>query len=507
MADPSLEAVSDEQLELLRRLVESETGMDLGGRKRQRLHEATKRALQPAKQLPEIPSILADSKRRTRLVEKITAELTVGESFFFRNHHHFEALAEHVLPLIFAENATQKTVNAWSAGCAAGEEPYSLAILLRQNLQHDSAWQISVLGTDINHQFVEKGRQAVFRPWSFRQTQIHHDRRYFLPKSGSYCVTEPYKSCVHFAHLNLIKDPFPSPPSGALGFDLILFRNVAIYLKADVIEALIHKFHAALRPGGWLLLGEAEVNLAPTAGFEVHRFASATFYRKPASNAAHPTRESDWPWSPHAMAPQWPNFASPSVAQLPPWPPLGPTGDIFPQAAASLPLNLLPPENSADNERRASRRVILELVEGQPPCPPEKSLRASHDPLKAARTLFARAELAAARHELSLCLRKHPFLVEGYLLMAALAEENGNWHVAESAYRRALYLDRDCCLAHLHLAMVQQQLGDKRGAQRSIHNTLRLSEAKDPEAMVEYGDGVCYGRLREMALAIQETAS
>ena len=108
------------------------------------------------------------------------------------------------------------------------------------------------------------------------------------------------------------------------------------------------------------------------------------------------------------------------------------------------------------------------------------------------------ADISRARHMLEACLSEDPLLIEAQLLKASFAEEAGELNVAEQACRRALYVDRNCLLAHFHLALVQQQQRDLPGAERSLRTTLKLVEGKDPHELVPYGEGVCYGRLREM---------
>jgi Tfp pilus assembly protein PilF len=121
-----------------------------------------------------------------------------------------------------------------------------------------------------------------------------------------------------------------------------------------------------------------------------------------------------------------------------------------------------------------------------------------------ARELLALAEGVKARQAIDVCLTDEPLNLEAQLLKASLAEEAGELDRAEQAYRRALYIDRTCPIAHFHLALVQQQKGDAAGARRSLQTTLKLAEAKDPHTVVEHGDGVCYGRLKEMVLLLTE---
>jgi chemotaxis protein methyltransferase CheR len=310
--------------ERLRLCVEAETGMDFSGKRLERLQSAVRKAFPRRKTAADLEQLVARWDQQSSWLDQLAAELTVGESFFFRNEHHFHALREQVIPEILRDNADQREIRIWSAGCATGEEPYSLAILLDQILRDHSSWRVYILGTDVNHGFLERARQAWYRPWSFRHTTIHNDRTYFTPEADAFRLTPRVSQCVRFADLNLVKDVYPSPLTGTLGLDLILFRNVAIYLKPEVTQAIISRFRSALRPGGWLLLGETEVNLAPVGDFQARRFEQATFYQKPRNGSALTKGEllQPPPMPVLASISFRPEVLRPTVRSLPDWVPL-----------------------------------------------------------------------------------------------------------------------------------------------------------------------------------------
>lgn len=485
------------EMEQLRQRVEAETGMDLAGTRLPRLQGALERVLakQPG---ADFDRLLAGAREQPGFLENLSTELTVGESFFFRNEHHFRALREHVLPAIFRDNASQREVRVWSAGCATGEEPYSLAILLDQLLAERGHWQVSVLGTDLNLSFLERARLARYRQWSFRLTDIHQDRRYFTPEGDWFVLSPKVSSHVRFAYLNLVKDVYPSALTGTLGLDLILFRNVAIYLKPEVTKAIIERFQRALRPGGWLLLGEVELSLTPTAGLEARPFDQATFFQKPAGTrveAAPPGSAILPPLSTVLAA----GGTTPAlVPTLPSWGPLPwtaaggretvPAGRIKPPAEKTVWEQV---EECWHHQDLAGAERVLNRI-------PSAKERAQTR-LRYVKLLLGTAETARARQMLELCLREEPLLIEAQLWKASFAEEAGDFATAEQAYRRALYIDRQCPMAHFHLALALQQKGDQEGARRSLQTTLELLRGKNSQALVEYGEGICYGRLQEMA--------
>lgn len=493
--------LSQSQIEQIRPWVESETGMDFSGTRMQRLLDAASKVLSRKNKAENFDGLLADSQQRGVFLEQLTAELTVGESFFFRNEHHIRALREQVLPAILQDNSDRREIRIWSAGCAGGEEPYSLAILIDQLLGGRHGWQISILGTDLNPEFLARAREASYRPWSFRHTKIHEDRTYFSAERDTYRLAPKVRDTARFAYLNLVKDVYPSPLTGTLGLDLILFRNVAIYLKPEVTKRIIERFHQALRPGGWLLLGETEVSLAPTQGFEARRFDHATFHQK-AIDADAATESSTTPVLADLVgAPPRPSVAGnaylqssanmPPIPSLPDWVPLPKRRGKESQAAESTTQRIerMLVEQRFDEAERAIERIM------------DKHQRAKSR-FRLAQELLRRAAGARARRMLERCLTDEPLLIEAQLLQGSFAEEAGELDLAEQAYRKALYVDRNCPMAHFHLSLVQQRSGDAIGTRRSAKTTLKLIEGKNPHDLVEYGEGVCYGRLKEMAQMI-----
>ena len=493
----------------LRDWLELETGMELSGSRSSRLREAVVNVVRKQR----ISSrLFTDKIEYGRFVEYVAAELTVGESFFLRNEHHMQILKETILPRILEENRERKEIRIWSAGCACGEEPYSLAILLHEWPALRS-WQLSILGTDLNPAFLEKARVGHYRPWSFRQTRIQHDARFFTRTEEGYQVQEHLRQSVRFHNLNLVKEIYPSGLNGTLGLDLILFRNVAIYLKPEVTAAILKRMFQALRPGGWLLLGEIEVSQAPQTGFETHRFANVTIHRKPlTASISVPTlkRAVADPWtevfqihSPPLLLPEkrvsasegseLESHFSQAVARS--------TGATPVPTEAETRLGIVPVIDGISPARDG------ESVPGSPVQPvlaprSRESVQHAIQRLRQARTFLQLAEAAPAREQLELAMVDDPFQIEAYLLLGGLDEDAGNLRRAEQSYRRALYLDRECALVHFHLGLVLQQQGHLDQGWQSLKTALALAEKHGPDELVEHGDGVCYGRLREMVLML-----
>jgi len=484
--------------ERTRQWVESETGMDLTGSRFTRLRDAVSKSLGRSDPETALARIVARPDLQAGFLERLTGEITVGESFFFRNASHFRVLRETVLPQILAENSSRREVRVWSAGCATGEEPYSLAILFDQLLGTRSGWQVSVLGTDLNPAFLQRAREARYRQWSFRQTDIHQNREYFTPTGDTYRLADRLREHVRFATLNFVKDVYPSAFTGTIGLDLILFRNVAIYLKPEVTAAILRRFYQALRPGGWLLLGETEVTAAPSGSFEVRRFEHATLYRKAGDHGTSAISEVDAMLPPAlagvALAPA---VRLPNVPPLPEWVPLPRSRAVTVDEKSSAPGTLSADAMVWEQLERALSTGRLDEAERRLDGISAIKHRATMR-LRFVRALLARAEGASARRMLDLCLKEEPLLLEAQLLKAGFAAEAGDLAAAEQACRRAVYINPRASIAHFQLALVLEQKGDTNGVTRSLKTTLKLISGEDPHALVEFGDGVCHGRLKEM---------
>lgn len=496
-----------DQLDRLRPLVEAETGMDFSGERVTRLVDAVAKAV-AKHHVADFDQWLASPHERGPLLEQLTAELTIGESFFFRNEHHFHALREEVIPEILRRNARRREVRVWSAGCATGEEPYSLGILLDQILgTQKPAWTVSILATDINTDFLRRARKGHFRPWSFRRTQIHLDPRYFQANGDDIRLLPHVQERVRFVFLNLVKDVYPSPLTGTVGLDLILFRNVAIYLQPEVVQAIVGRFYQCLHPGGWLLPGEAEVSHMQSQSFDVRRFGSATLFQRPSMPGSVPRPEHPRPVLPRSDCADPRPTALPAQAITPASQSAGPRPQANNTTAQQAPVSKprqSPPERLVvvpfhwDRVEQCLLQEDFDAAERHFDVLRDRHQR-SRMILKYVERLLDLSQTSRARETLDACLKMEPLMIDGHLLKASLAEERGELAEAEAACRRALYLDRNSAMAHFHLALIQQQRGDPGGARRSFQVVEKLAEIQDANALVEHGDGVCYGRLSDMA--------
>lgn len=189
------------------------------------------------------------------LVSRLIDEVTVQETAFVRDRIQFEAIAW--ARLRQAAAAGQRPIRVWSAGCASGEEAYTLAMLAAEAFAPVPP-PVEVLGTDISDAALAKAAAGRYRERTMRAVVPAWRDRYFDRQAdGSYLVGERLRRLVKFGRHNLARDPIP--PAGESGFNLVACKNVLIYFEAPIVGPVIDALRRSLRPGGMLLLGHADV--------------------------------------------------------------------------------------------------------------------------------------------------------------------------------------------------------------------------------------------------------
>jgi chemotaxis protein methyltransferase CheR len=182
--------------------------------------------------------------------------LTTNETSFFRDKHVFEALKKTILPELIEARKKEKTLRIWSSACSAGQEAYSLAMLLREDFGHLSDWTIEIKATDISELILEKAKSGVYSSMeAHRGLDAHYLQKYFTHlEKGSFQVKPIIRQMVNFSHHNLVGN-WPYYPK----FDLIMLRNVLIYFRQDAKDKVLLKMHQQLNGSdSVLILGAAE---------------------------------------------------------------------------------------------------------------------------------------------------------------------------------------------------------------------------------------------------------
>ena len=197
---------------------------------------------------------VAGSHERQELLD----EVTIQETHFLRNPPQVRALRQHVVPeLVRAAAGGDRRLRIWSAGCSTGEEPYTIAMVLRELLPSTEGWDVQVVATDVSERALRAARAGVYGARAVQLATPEELSRFFVARDdGRYEVRPEIRSLVRFRHHNLVTDALPFPPDERL--DLVLCRNVTIYFSRETTRSLVSRLHGALRDGGYLFLGHAE---------------------------------------------------------------------------------------------------------------------------------------------------------------------------------------------------------------------------------------------------------
>jgi chemotaxis protein methyltransferase CheR len=220
--------------------------------------------------------LLRNGPQASQELARLVDELTINETYFFRERAQLVALVSEIVPeLRGARDA--RPVHVWSAGCSSGEEPYSVVILAREAGLVPGV-DFRVYASDISQRTLRRAREGLYREASFRETDPRLREQYFARCELGWRIADEVKKHVDFIHLNL----FDASKLALLGtMDVILCRNVIIYFDATGKRRTIDTFHAKLRPGGYLLLGHSESLINLSSSFELQQLRRDLVYRRP----------------------------------------------------------------------------------------------------------------------------------------------------------------------------------------------------------------------------------
>lgn len=399
----------------------------------------------------------------------LLAQVTVGESYFFRDPAHFRFLSERLLPELDERWGASHRPRVWSAGCAAGEEAYSLAITLQERGRLAGAF---VLGTDLNRAALKRARAARYSKWALRGVDAAILERYF-ERVGTEAVLLPrWREAVNFQDMNLASIAYPSLVTATVSMDLILCRNVLIYLNPEVIQQITRRLFDCLDPGGYLITGPSDPRLSHP-GFEICDIEAGLAYRRRLVEAeVEPPRASERvsvPFEPQVL-PRGGQEFEPSSS--------------FEQQARSARL-------------RGDHRALQRLSAEHPELP--------WLVIEAIRTRMKFLPATVVELECRQALDDHPLSVELYYLHALLLLELDQLAAAAEALKKALYLEPTLPIAHFLLGSVLARLHDEVGARRAYRNAEQCARSWPTHAPVRFaedisGPGLAKAAARELAL-------
>lgn len=201
-------------------------------------------------------NLVTDGSRGQVEWEVLIDKLTVHETRFFRDANALGLIRENFLPALVAKESTPYTMHAWSVGCATGEEPYSLAILMEEFFEQHENFYFGITASDVSRASLQTGRNAIYHVRRIKNVPQVAADRYLTPVDNEHVQVEAaLRQKVCFAHLNLLD--LDTLPLGMM--DLILCQNVLIYFKRELRNQILNNLVKRLKPGGMIVLGAGEV--------------------------------------------------------------------------------------------------------------------------------------------------------------------------------------------------------------------------------------------------------
>jgi len=410
----------------------------------------------------------------------LAREVTVAETYFFRNGDQFRALAERVLPERMQIERPGRTLSLLSAGCASGEEAYSLAITAREAIP-DPSWEIRIRAVDLNPAGLEKAARGRYSAWALRDTPPAAQRKWFRPDGADQILDDAIRRAVRFEARNLaVEDPELWSPGT---YDVVFCRNVLMYFAPERMVAAIGRIAQALAPGGFLFLGHAETLRGVSDDFHLCHTHETFYYqrkdgtepivRRPpisagADRAVATIVEYDGAWvdairtATERVASLVPGVDA-RIATVPAWDP-APALDLLRHerfAEALSHVQARPSDQVADPDVLLLEAMLLthggQLADAEITCG----------------KLLALDELNAGAH----------------YVLALCREHAGDGIAAAEHDRVAAYLDPGFAMPRLHLGLMARRVGDREAAQRELTQALFLLEREDAARLLLFGGG------------------
>ncbi|MDO9227606.1 MAG: CheR family methyltransferase [Pseudomonadota bacterium] len=403
--------------------------------------------------------------------EHLIAGITVGESYFFRDQAQMAWLREQWLPQLIARRRAENNLSLriWSAGSSDGQELYSLAMLLTEQLPDLEQWNLHLLGTDINAEALARALRGRYSEWSLRATPETARKRHFRQeKERVWSISAALRGHVHFAYLNLREDSFPSMLSETTALDLILCRNVFIYFDPTIVAEVMRKFHACLLPGGHLLLGASDlIDSGTLDGFSLHNLENA-FYLQSRT------------FAPAAVEP------APAAERT------------RPQTPPLVVSHALPPTAAAASYEEITRLLGCEAWREALEATTNSRMRGDDSALLQQFRAKALANLGRAREALEACdasLARDSGDKHSHFLRALILLELHRLPAAEESLRRTLFLDHNFVEAHYQLALLQMRRGARPSGLKSMKNALTIAERAQPDRRLHDAAGRDHERM------------
>ncbi len=421
---------------------------------------------------------------------RLAIDLTVTETYFLRNTDQFRACTEVALPARLASKGTGEPVRLLSAGCASGEEPYSLAIVARENFAHALS-QIAISACDVNASMLDRAARARYTNWSLRDFPADLKARWFQADGDAFKLDPTVRAMVTFEQRNLAEaaEDFWRPDS----LDIIFCRNVLMYFSPEQAQHVIARMARALHPGGYLFLGHAETLRGLSNDFLLCHTHGTFYYQRREGHATAPPVEQPWSVQPHLP------LKTSNVLTDTRW------MDEIARASERIQALSLPVTDGCGHSAKAAPATATAAANTSQPAP-DKPVALDPDLLLLqAVSLCHSGALDAARAASRALLQQDALNAGAYYVLALCCEGAADLAGAMEHNQTAVYLDPGFAMPRLHLGLLARRLGDTEAALQELGLALQLLQQEDASRLLLFADG--FRREALVALCRAELSS
>lgn len=440
----------------------------------------------------------------------LASELTVSETYFFRNMDHFVVLRDALLPAL-AGRRPQRPIAILSAGAASGDEAYSVAIVVDQLRAARPLPPCDIVAIDVSDRALQKARRAHYSEWALRGTPPDIRAAYFQHRGREYALRADIVSAVRFEERNLLEpDPEFWRPNR---FDVMFFRNTFMYFAPDVARSVLERLTASLVPGGCLFLGHAETLRGLSDEFDLQHTHGTFYYRRRGADPG-PAGPPD---AQIASTPAWPTPSMQTSPDDADW--FSTIGDATARVTRLVDLALVAQEDEEARRLRAhgdpagdgrpSRQLTaaLTLLGEERFAEALAAVDRGGVPLDADGRLLRAVILTClgrfgdASHDCDAVLRADPLSAGAHYLLAVHARHANDIARARQHDEAAIYLDPAFAMPRLHLGIVERRAGRTAAARGHLATALELLRREDPGRVLLFGGGFTRSALLKLCEA------
>jgi chemotaxis protein methyltransferase CheR len=427
-------------------------------------------------------------------MEFLAANLTVSETYFWREPQTFEVLEKIIIPgLIKNHRKGEKRIRIWSAGCSTGEEPYSLAIALHRMIPDIKDWNISILATDINPRILLKAIIGEYGQWSFRGTPKWLKEKYLLRKpDNKFEIIPEIKRMVKFEYLNLAEDIYPSSLNNTNAMDMIYCRNVLMYFTQDRFRQVVKGLHKSLIEGGYLVVSSNELSMRNFPDFMPINFPGLVMYQKSSLKTKNRNKQTILETLPE-----------PVLFQITPKP-----DQVIESAkihSFETEHNILKTEEIPEHIYSTYEESLILYSQGNYADVIDKLQKDDQTTEGQILLIRAFANLGKLTEAIKICDKAiviNKIDPRIHYLRATILQENNQPYEAVTSLKHAIYLEPDFVLSYYSLGNIYQQLGDVKNAKKYYAIVLSILNKCSREDILFESEGLTVGRFREIVSAV-----